>query len=175
MAVTDIQVKPMNVYWNGSLLGSTSGGVEISTEVQSTDIIVDQEGTSPVDAYITGMTLSVSVTLMELNAANYNAMIGDATGANYTPSAGTEVSGYGSSKDFTSMLSLCQELKLKPAGASDDTTNWTFFKAIPVVDSLSFAPDAASTMSVTFRIFKDSTKQAAISYGCYGDATQDLT
>ena len=174
MAVTDIQVKPMNVYWNSTLLGSTSGGVEISTEVQSTDIIVDQEGTAPVDAFITGSSISVSVTLLELNAANYNAMIG-ATGGNYTPSAGTNVSGFGSSKDFTSMLGLCQELKLKPAGASDDSTNWTFFKSLPVVDSLSFAADAASTMSVTFRIFKDSSKQAAIRYGCYGDATQDLT
>lgn len=175
MAVSDIQVKPMNVYWNSTLLGSTSGGIELSTEVQATDIITDQDGTAPVDAYQTGVTLSVAVTLLELNAANYNAMIGDATGANYTPSSGTEVSGYGSSRDFTSMLSRCQELKLKPVGASDDTTNWTFFKAIPVVDSLSFAPDAAKTMSMTFRIFKDTTKQAAISYGCYGDATQDLT
>lgn len=53
MAVSDIKVNPTNVYWNGALLGSTSGGVEISTEVQSTDIIVDQEGTSPADAYFT--------------------------------------------------------------------------------------------------------------------------
>ena len=165
----------MNVYWNSALLGSTSGGVEVAVEVQATDIVTDQDGTAPVDAYQTGVSLSVTMTLMELNAANYNAMIGDATGGNLTPASGTEVSGYGSSRDFTSMLSRCQELKLKPVGASDDTTNWTFFKAIPIVESLSFASDAAKTMSVSFRIFKDSAKNSAISYGCYGDATQDLT
>lgn len=175
MAVSDIQVKPMNVYWNSALLGSTQGGVEVAVEVQATDIITDQDGTAPVDAYQTGVSLSVTMTLMELNAANYNSMIGDSTGGNLTPSSGTEVSGYGSSRDFSSMLSRCQELKLKPVGASDDTTNWTFFKAIPIVESLSFASDAAKTMSVSFRIFKDSTKNSAISYGCYGDATQDLT
>ena len=175
MALSDIQVKPMQVFWNSANLGSTSGGVEVAVEVQSTDIITDQDGTAPVDAYQTGTALTVSMTLMELNAANYNAMIGDATGGNLTPSSGTEVSGYGSSRDFGSMLALCQELKLKPVGAADETTNWTFFKAIPIVESLSFASDAAKTMSVSFRVFKDSTKNSAISYGCYGDATQDLS
>ena len=175
MAISDIQVRPVEVFWNGTTLGKTSGGVEIAVEVQSTDIVTDQDGTAAVDAYQTGTALTVSVTLLELNAANYNAMIGDATGGNLTPAAGTEVNGYGSSRDFGSMLALCQELKLKPVGAADETTNWTFFKAIPIVESLSFAPDAAKTMSVSFRIFKDSSKNSAISYGCYGDATQDLS
>jgi len=175
MAVSDIQVKPVEVYWNGANLGSTSGGVEVAVEVQSTDIVTDQTGQNIVDQYQVGTSLTVSMTLMELNAANYNSMIGDATGGNLTPAAGTEVSGYGTSRDFGSMLALCQELKLKPVGASDETTNWTFFKAIPIVESLSFASDAAKTMSVSFRVFKDSTKSSAISYGCYGDATQDLT
>ena len=175
MALSDIQVKPMAVFWDSRNLGSTSGGVEVAVEVQSTDIVTDQDGTAPVDAYQTGTSITVTMTLLELNSDNYNEMIGDATGGNYTPGGGTEVSGYGSSRDFGSMLARCKQLKLKPVGAGDETTNWTFFKAIPIVESLAFAPDAAKTMSISFRVFKDSTKNSAISYGCYGDATQDLT
>tara|TARA_R100001510_G_C7642996_1_gene200542 strand:- start:1183 stop:1701 length:519 start_codon:yes stop_codon:yes gene_type:complete len=168
MAITDIKVKPMEVNWNSTDLGSVSGGVEISAEVASTDIVTDANGTSPVDAFQTGVTISISMTLIELNTANYNQMIATATGGS---AAGTDatVYGYGTSKNFTSMLAMAQQLRLRPIGKSDNTEDWTFWKAVPVVESLSFAPDAANSMSVTFRIFPDSSKPAAVSLGCFGD------
>jgi len=55
MALSDVKVKPMTVNWNSTDLGSTSGGVEIAVEVQSTDIVTDQDGTAPVDAFQTGL------------------------------------------------------------------------------------------------------------------------
>ena len=168
MAVSDIKVKPMSVNWNSTELGSTSGGVEIAVEVQSSDIVTDQDGTSPVDAYQTGVAITISMTLIELNAANYNQMISTPTGGSAAGSDAT-VHGYGTSKNFVSMLSMAQQLRLRPVGNSDNTEDWTFWRAVPVVESLSFASDSAGSMSVTFRCFPDSSKPAAVSLGCFGD------
>ena len=168
MALTDVKVKPMTVNWNSTELGSTTGGVEIAVEVQSSDIVTDQDGTSPVDAYQTGVAITISMTLVELNAANYNQMISTPTGGSAAGSDAT-VHGYGTSKNFVSMLSMAQQLRLRPVGNSDNTEDWTFWKAVPVVDSLSFASDSANSMSVTFRCFPDSSKDSAVSLGCFGD------
>ncbi len=166
MALTDVKVRSMQVNWNSTDLGSTSGGVEIAVEVSSSDIVTDQDGL--VDAYQTGVAITVSMTLMELNVANYNQMIATPTGGS---AAGTDatVYGYGTSKNFTSMLAMAQQLRLRPVGNSDNTEDWTFWKAVPIVDSLSFASDSANTMSVSFRCFPDSSKAAAVSLGCFGD------
>jgi hypothetical protein len=51
MAISDINVNPMSVIWDGADLGSTSGGVSISISVDSVDIIADQSGSAPVDSY----------------------------------------------------------------------------------------------------------------------------
>ena len=168
MALTDVKVKPMTVNWNSTDLGSTSGGVEIAVEVQSSDIVTDQDGTAPVDAYQTGVAVTISMTLMELNVANYNQMIATPTGGS---AAGTDatVYGYGTSKNFTSMLAMAQQLRLRPVGNSDNSEDWVFWKATPVLESLSFAPDAANSMTVSFRCFPDSSKDSTISLGCFGD------
>lgn len=168
MAIGDIKVKPMTVSWNGNDLGSTSGGVEVAIEVQSTDIVTDQDGTAPVDAIQTGVALTVSLTLQELNTANYNLMVATPTGGS---AAGTDatVYGYGTSKNFVSMLSMAQQLVLRPVGNTDNSEDWTFWKATPIVDSLSFASDSANSMAVSFRIYRDSSKPAAVSLGCFGD------
>ena len=176
MAISDISVRPMRVFWNSTLLGSTTGGISVGLDVASTDIVTDQTGTTPQDSIQTGVTITLSTTIMELNAANWNAMIGDATGSNHTPTAGTEVSGWGTDGNlFASMLDRCQALELKPVGDDTDTKNLLFHKTIPVVESVEYASDAASTMSVTFRVFPDSSKDAAIDLGLYGDTTQDFS
>lgn len=168
MALSDVKVKPLEVNWNSTDLGSTQGGVEIAVEVQSTDIVTDQGGTAAQDAFQTGVGISITMTLIELNTANYNAMVATPTGGSAAGSDAT-VYGYGTSKNFTSMLSMAQQLRLRPVGNSDNTEDWTFWKAVPVVDSLSFASDSANSMSVTFRCFPDSSKPAAVSLGCFGD------
>lgn len=170
MALSDIKVRGLGVTWNGEDLGSTQGGVEVSFEVQSTDIVTDQEGTAPVDAVQTGVVVTLSMTLIELNTANYNRMIATPTGGS---AAGTDatVYGHGSSKNGVSMLAMAQALRLRPVGNSTEAEDITFWRAVPIVDSLSFAPDSANSMSVSFRIFKDSTKPSAVDLYAIGDVT----
>tara|TARA_Y100000004_G_scaffold165345_1_gene196147 strand:+ start:283 stop:801 length:519 start_codon:yes stop_codon:yes gene_type:complete len=170
MALSDIKVRSMGVTWNGQDLGSTQGGVEVSIEVQSTDIVTDQEGTAPVDAYQTGVVVTLSMTLVELNTANYNQMIATPTGNSVAGSDAT-VYGHGSSKNFTSMLAMAQTLRLRPTGNTTEAEDITFWKAVPIVESLAFAPDSANSMSVSFRIFKDSSKDSKVDLYAIGDPT----
>ena len=168
MPLSDVKVKPMTVTWNGNDLGHSQGGVEIAIDVQSTDIVTDQTGTQPHDAVQTGVGITISMTLLELNADNFNRMISSATGGS---AAGTDatVHGFGTSRNFVSMLTYGQQLQLRPVGNSDNSEDFVFWKAVPIVESLSFASDATNSMSVSFRCFPDSTKPAAVSLGCFGD------
>ena len=175
MALSDVKVVPMQVLWNGSSLGNTSGGVEISLDTSSVDIVLDQTGSSAQDSYQTGVTVSVSMTILELNTTNYNAMISSTIGNTYTPNAGTAVHGFGDDRNFTSMLSRCQLLELRPVGDSDSTNAWSFWKSLPIPESLSFVPDSANSMSVTFKIFPDATKTEEVRIGVFGDNTQDFS
>lgn len=175
MSVQDISVKPMKVIWNSIDLGSTSGGVEISLDTQSVDITIDQSGSNILDSFVTGVTVSLSVTIMELNATNYNAMIASTIGDSFTPAEGGTFVGIGTSNNFSSLFSKAQQLELRPVDATDSTNSWTFWKAVAMPSSLSFAADNASTMTVEFKIFPDSTKTSEVSIGVLGDNTLTYT
>ena len=168
MALSDVKVKPMSVSWNGNDLGFSQGGVEIAIEVDSQDLVLDQNGTQAHDAIQTGVGITVSMTLVELNATNFNRLISSATGG---AAAGTDatVHGYGTSRNFVSMLTYAQELQLRPVGNSDNSEDFVFWRAVPMVESLSFASDSTNSMSVSFRCYPDSSKPAAVSLGCFGD------
>lgn len=171
MALSDIKVKPMSVTWDGLDLGSTSGGVSITPAAELVDIVADQQGSQPIDSVLTGVSISVTMTLLELNAANYNKMIGGAVGAEHND-GGTAVVGYGTSKNFSNMLANASGLQLRPIGNSDASEDWYFWKALPEVTGLSFVADSANSIEVTFRIYADTSKDSQISLGLYGDHTQ---
>ena len=162
MAISDVNVNPMSVIWDGADLGSSSGGVSISVSVDSVDVVSDQNGSAPADSYQTGTAVEISMTLIELNQDNLSYMLGAGVGAKH---GGNNRSGLGSSRDFTSMLSRAKTLQLREVGAADNSSDWIFWKAFPVVDSFDLTADSPQSMSVTFRCFKDTTKDASISYG----------
>lgn len=175
MALGDISVKPMKILWNGTDLGSTQGGVEISMETSMVDITTDQGGANILDSHQNGLTVSITVEILELNTANYNAMIASTIGDSVTPTEGGTYTALGVSRNFTSMLSKCQLLELRPVGETDSTNSWSFWKACPAPSSLTFASDSASTMSVEFKIFPDSSKSDEAQIGVLGDNTLTYT
>ena len=174
MALSDIKVRAYDVEYAGTDLGSTSGGVSISTSHDFADILSDQKGSSPIDYVKTGSAVEVSLTILELNAANWELLMDD-VGASHTPSAGTKVTGVGSSRNFTNMSSLAGTLRLRPVGNSDASEDVMFWKAFAVPDSIEFTSDSPNSMSVTFRCIPDTTKRSEIEIFCYGDNTQTLT
>ena len=171
MALADIKVKPVTVTWDGLDLGSTSGGASVTPAAELVDIVADQQGSQPIDSVLTGVSLSITITLLELNTANYNKMVGGAIGSEHND-GGTAVVGYGTAKNFTNMLGNAGALQLRPIGNTDASEDWYFWKALPEVTGLSFVADSANSMEVTFRIYADTSKDPQISLGLRGDHTQ---
>lgn len=176
MAVTasNMLLEPMTVTFNSVDLGGTVGGVEVSIAHEGLPLNADQWYGMPRGELQTNIQVEVSMTLSELTAATWQdvmAFVGDT----HTPSMGTAVEGFGTSKLGTDVFTSAAQLKLKPVGAANDARNLTFHKAIPIPESISYSGTDLSTMSLTFRCIPDATLDTSISVFCFGDGTQTLT
>ena len=61
---------------------------------------------------------------------------------------------------------------MKPVNASDNTENLTFFRAYPLVDSLTFSGENPKLLSVSWRVFDSENIDSNISLFAFGDQTQ---
>ncbi len=79
--------------------------------------------------------------------------------------------GWGSSKDFTSMLADAKKLVLHPVKNAANVLmgDVAFWKAYPMIESIVHSGENPKTVSLTFKIFPDSSKPAAIRLFCLGD------
>jgi hypothetical protein len=87
-----------------------------------------------------------------------------------TPGAST-LTGWGASKDFTSMLADSQKLVLHPV-AKDDldlTEDMAFWKAYPMLNSIKLSGENPKLVEVEFKIFPDLSKNKAIRLFVQGD------
>lgn len=174
--LANIKVQPCNVSWGATDLGFLDGDIEVAFEEQATDITAHQEGTNVLTAIRTGKNITLSMTLKEVSSANLDLVFADAGGAAFTPAAGTEVIGWGRSKDFTSMLTQAQKLVLHPVAndALDLSEDLAFWKAYPIPESIAFSGENPKTMSISFRIFPDLTLEPEVSWFVIGDHTQSF-
>ncbi len=83
------------------------------------------------------------------------------------------LTGWGNSKDFTGMLGDAAKLVLHPVVNDDDDYDGdvAFWKAYPMLKSIKQSGENPKTVSVTFKIFPDLTKPAAIRLFAFGDHT----
>ena len=159
--VTNIKVQPMEVTWSGSALGFTDGDLELALTEDVVDITAHQEGTNVLSAIRTGKSAELSITLKETNTALVKHILGQ-SGVADNPSGATAnvVVGWGSSRDFTHVLSQAGKLVLHPvanaaSARSEDIAAW---KAYPMPESFTFSGENPSTLSVTFKIYPDTSK-----------------
>lgn len=158
----------------GGDLGRTSDGIEVSFETTSFEVKANQSGETLLDEIKTGNVLSCSMNLLEMTQARWSELVGEGLGDKLTPAGGTEFVGFGSSKDYVSMLDLAGELVLKPVNSSDNSRNFTFWKSLPKPSSVNFSGTDLQVMAVEFSAYVDETKDSKISLGGFGDQTQDL-
>lgn len=176
--VSNIKVEPSDVTWGAVDLGFIDGDIECSFEEQAVDITAHQYGTNVLDGIRTGKTMEITLNLKESSSTTWENLFGDeAGGADYTPAAGTEVIGWGTSKDFTGMLTQADKLILHPVtNASDNYANdICFWKAYPMPGSLTRSGENPTVYSVTFKVFPDLTLTEEVQYFVYGDHTQTFT
>lgn len=173
--VANIQIEPCSVTWGSTDLGFTEGDIGIKVQENMVDITSHQTGSDVLGHFRTGKSVEVSLTLKETTRAKLEEIF-VAGGGTTTPSAGTEVSGWGSSKQFTSTIAAAQKLVLHPlTKGAVLTEDYTFWLAYPMIDSITLSAENATTVSVTFKCYRDDTKKAEVSLFCKGDSTQTLT
>lgn len=160
----------------GGDLGKTSGGAEVTMESTTVEIKSDQDGENKLDEVLTGNNVECTVSLMEMTPARWKTLVGGVTGDSYTPSGGTELTGFGSSRQYSSLFDLGGRLILHPSrfAASDRSYDITFFKAAPKPASINFSAEEAQLMEVTFTALADSDVAEAIRVMAFGDTEQDV-
>jgi hypothetical protein len=81
------------------------------------------------------------------------------------------LTGWGKSKDFTGMMTEAAKLALHPVAldSSDKSRDLAFWKAYPMVGSIVKSGENPSTVSVTFKIFPDTSKADEVRLFALGD------
>jgi hypothetical protein len=108
------------VYFGGTDLGYTKGGVEVEVQTETHEVQVDQFGKSPIDEVIMGRTVTAKVPLAETTLENLVAIM-----------PGAKLVGTGTEKKVvvpnavgTSLLKLAKELRFHPkANAANDASD----------------------------------------------------
>jgi len=175
-AVTDYAVY-LNVNSAGvdpSIPGKTSVEVAVATNDASTavadavaaalDALADFAAPNP------GAS-TVTVTHSEVGARDAS----DAGNTGFTMAVSTAgvnaLTGWGKSKDFTGMLSDSAKLVLHPVvnDVADLDGDLAFWKAYPMVGSIVQSGENPKTVSITFKIFPDSSKPDETRLFAFGD------
>ena len=176
MAATlaNIKIKPSTVTWGSTDLGYLDGEIEVSFDEKTKDILAHQEGENVLTAIRTGHGAEVTLTMKESTAAVLKTLLAAASGSE-TPASGTEVMGWGSTKDFTPVTAEALKLVIHPiAMLTDKTEDIFFWKAYPMIKSINLSGDSESLVPVTFKVFPDLAKLTDVRLGGIGDHTQDL-
>lgn len=174
--LANIQVDPCQVEWASTGVGYIDGDISISLEEQGVDITAHSEGTNVLTMIRTGKSAEVTMTLKESASGQFDTFISSAGGVtNSAGSSGVDVIGWGNSKDFTPVSGQAGKLVLHPVAnsASDYSEDLAFWKAYPLMDSITISGENPRTMSVTFRCFPDlSLADQDIRLWIRGDHTQ---
>lgn len=173
--ISNIQLEPVDVEWKSSGLGFCDGDISVNMEEQVVDVTAHQEGTNVLDAIRTGKSADVSMTLKEFDSDQIERIFAGAGGAtDSTGSSGTDVIGWGSSKDFTQVTDQAGKLVLHPVtkGDSEYDRDLAFWNAYPLPDSITYSGENPQTVSVTFRCFPDTSQPSGIRLFGFGDHTQ---
>lgn len=158
----------------GSLdLGLLDGDIEVSFEETLFEVTAHQTGTSKIADLRQGVSAEVSLTLKESDKARYKEIFGAAGGA-HTPSGGTEVFGWGKSKQGSNTIVQARRLVLHPVRLADGVyiDDLCFWKAYPMPETLTFSGENPKTLQVSFKCYLDEEKPDEIEMFGIGDWSQ---
>jgi hypothetical protein len=160
----------------GGDLGRTKEGIEVSFEATTFDVVANQTGTLILDQIIQGTSASLSASFLELSIERLATIIGKGFGDSFTPGGGTELVGFGTSKNFQSSFDLGGKLILHPIrlAESDKTRDVVFHKCLPLPESINYDGTDSQALSVSFTALQDDSKRAEISIFSIGDWKQDI-
>lgn len=157
ITVSNFDIGPAQVLFNGIDIGGTSGNVKIKYKYDKKTLLADQTGKSALDAAVTGMECSVETEFQETrNKTNFQAL--------FPSSIVTTTSGhqYLDFKDQTAtrQLQYAAPLQLHPLeeALSSNDYDWYFYKALPMEDSeYTFGPEQQAKLKIHWTILLDLT------------------
>lgn len=160
----------------GSLGATAQGGSTLNMEAQSVDLVSDQTGSIILGQVYTGSSATVDMSLIEMTKERWETVVGSVTGDIYTPSGGTRLVGYGTSRLYQNLFDLGGKLILNPIrlGASDRSEDIIFHRCAPLPSSITYSGQDIQGMEVSFVAYNDSNKPEEISLFAQGDWDQDL-
>lgn len=154
-------------------LGLLDGDVEPSFSEDLLDVTAHQTGTSVLAQLRQGNNADVTLVMKESTTNLYKEVFG-AGGAAFTPGAGTELFGWGDSKQGANTIVDARRLRLHPVSKADAdlSEDLTFWLAYPNPDSIVFSGENFNTLTATFTTYLDFGKPKAIRRFAFGDSSQ---
>lgn len=159
-------------------LGALDGDIELALTEDLMDVTSHQTGTQIITALRTGRNIdNISLTMKESDATKLKAII-ETSGIEYTPSAGTPVSAWGSedTKAFANISSVCRKLVLHPISVAEGTltSDFCFWRAYPILTGLTISGESERLISVEFKIIPDQLLVKQARQFVYGDHSQNF-
>jgi len=156
---------------SGGELGAVqAGGATLTTEQDLETITKDSEGSIVQDLIQKGETITLDMSLVEMNTANWESLIGDGYGDTETVSA-TNLTGFGVSKLYQSSFTIAGQLTGHPTRLpfSDRSADITMFLTTPNMTDITYTGQEAQAASFTFMGLPDRSKPDAINIFARGD------
>lgn len=154
-------------------LGLLDGDVEVAFEEATLELTAHQTGTTVRADLRQGVNATVSLTLKESdNALRKDMFTGSAGGA--VTGGLSEVYGWGSLKQGLSTIVDAGKLVMHPVALdiSDKSRDLCFWKAYPLISSLTFSGENPEVMAIEFKCYLDDAKAEGINLFAFGDWSQ---
>jgi len=166
-SITNVKVGVCDVTFNGTDLGHTIGGVEVTYEPVYKDVMVDAYGETVVEKYLIGEKLTAKVPLAESTIANMRNAIPQST---FAGAANRRITiGAKAGKKATDDA---YQLVLHPSGEGTRAFDIVLHKAYSAESVvLSHTNDGEKIIEVTFVALLDETKADGNYLGLIGDST----
>lgn len=153
----------------GGYIGQT-GESELTTTVETVQLVDDAQGTVVQDEIITGYGAEITIPLREMTTQRWKDLIGEVTGNNITIDS-ADVTGWGTKKLYQSMFNFAGRLIGHPVRneSSNIAEDIVMLKTAPKLESINFSGSAIQEASFLFTSYKDANAQEEINLLARGD------
>lgn len=154
-------------------LGLLDGDIEVSFEQSLFEVTAHQTGTSTIAELRQGVSCEITLALKEADADKYKELFMSGGGSD-TPSGGTEVFGWGKSRQGSNTIVQARRLVLHPVRLASNvyTDDFCAWKAYPMPESIVYSGENPKILNVSFKCYLDDEKPDAIQLFGTGNWTQ---
>ncbi len=154
-------------------LGLLDGDVVPALSETLLDVVSHQTGLTVLSQLRQGLGVALPLVLKEFTTDLYQQLI-TAAGDAFTPAAGTELYGWGTSKLGANTIKNSRRLVLHPFNrdAADKSEDITVWLAYPNVESITYSGENPQMMNVNFTAFVDDRRPKEINILAFGDSSQ---